>query len=166
MLRDEHNRAWGVNRQPHENVYSHLGGYGEISQYDPRCHSCWLGHPHTWEKHDRTILGGLESQAAHCERNGLPYFRLNVLDPDGNIVGQYHDYSRSLDTAIEHAKRLVADAELCEVNVWLGDRHVASVRCDSAGRRLIVERRSESDPQVWTETLHYVTETEVPRATL
>ena len=156
MLRAEHNQAWGVNRQPNEQVCSHLHGYGEMSQYDSRCHNCWLGHPHTGAEHDRTILGGLESKAAHCQRNRLPYFRLNVLDPDGNVVREYHDYSDDLDKAIEHAKGLVTHCELWEVNVWLVDQHVATVRCDWTGRRLTVERRSEAEPQVWTEKLHYV----------
>ena len=57
---------------------------------------------------------------------------------------------------IDQAKGLVKDSELCDVNVWLVDQHVAIVRCDWAGRRLKVERRSHADPQVWTETLHYV----------
>ena len=156
MLRAEHNRAWAANRQPHEEVCCNLHGYGELSQYDPRCASCWLGHRHPWEKHDESILGQLQSQAGHCQSNGLPYFRLNVLDPDGEVVGQYHDYSGDLDKAIEHAKGPVANRELWEVNVWALDRHVAHVRCDWAGRRLTVERRSDADPQVWTETLNYV----------
>jgi hypothetical protein len=55
MTREEHNAAFGVNRQPEEPVSCNTLGYGEISQYDPDCAPCWLGHSHTWEKHDQSI---------------------------------------------------------------------------------------------------------------
>lgn len=55
MLRAEHNEKYGVDRQPEEQVCCHLFGYGEISQYDPDCVCCYLGHRHTWEKHDLYI---------------------------------------------------------------------------------------------------------------
>jgi hypothetical protein len=103
--------------------------------------------PKSLPERERSTSGG--------PRRPIPY-RLNVLDPEGNVVDQYHDYSRDLDEAIEHAKGLVENRELWEVNVWLADRYLAWVRCDWAGRRLTVERRSEGDPQVWNETLHYV----------
>jgi hypothetical protein len=55
VTREEHNREWGVNRQPNEYVCCHTGGYGELSQYDPNCPACWLGHLHTWDEHDAYI---------------------------------------------------------------------------------------------------------------
>ena len=62
MTREEHNARYGASRQPPDPVHCHTLGYGELSQYDPDCTSCWLGHRHTWEKHDRSI------QAARRER--------------------------------------------------------------------------------------------------
>jgi len=56
MTREEHNRHWGVNRQPDERVHCHTFGYGEQSQYDPDCPCCWLHHEHTWKKHDQYLL--------------------------------------------------------------------------------------------------------------
>ena len=58
MTRQEHNRSYGVDRQPQEEVHCHTLGYNEFSQYDPLCTCCWLGHSHTWEKHDRNLLAG------------------------------------------------------------------------------------------------------------
>ncbi len=55
MTRDEHNRRWGVDRKPGDPVHCNTLGYGEFSQYDPLCPSCWLGHQHTWAKHDRAL---------------------------------------------------------------------------------------------------------------
>jgi hypothetical protein len=56
MTREEHNRTWGVDRQPDEYVFCHTIGYGEFSQYDPDCPACWLGHPHTWAEHDAYVI--------------------------------------------------------------------------------------------------------------
>lgn len=56
MLRIEHNREYGVDRQPEELVNCTLHGYGELSQYDPGCAACWLGHVHNWAHHDNAIL--------------------------------------------------------------------------------------------------------------
>ena len=61
MTREEHNRRWTVNRQPTDPVHCNLIGYGEISQYDPDCAACWLGHAHTWAAHDRYVLGAREA---------------------------------------------------------------------------------------------------------
>ncbi|OHD22904.1 MAG: hypothetical protein A2Y38_00785 [Spirochaetes bacterium GWB1_59_5] len=55
MTRAEHHAHYGVNRQPEEHVCCNLIGYGEISQYDPACAACWLGHRHTWAEHDRSL---------------------------------------------------------------------------------------------------------------
>jgi len=63
VTREEHNANHGANRQASDPVYCHTLGYGELSQYDPDCASCWLGHRHTWEKHDRSILGAREERA-------------------------------------------------------------------------------------------------------
>lgn len=62
MTRAEHNAHWKVDRQPSERVHCNLLGYGEISQYDPKCACCWLGQSHTWEMHDRAL-----SRARHNE---------------------------------------------------------------------------------------------------
>ena len=63
MTRDEHNAHWDVARQPGELVHCHTLGYGEFSQYDPDCSCCWLGHQHTWEKHDRYLLAARRATA-------------------------------------------------------------------------------------------------------
>ena len=55
MTRWEHNTKYLVHRLPQELVNCHTIGYGEFSQYDPRCHQCWLGHEHTWQEHDNNI---------------------------------------------------------------------------------------------------------------
>lgn len=67
MTREEHNAHHGAARRPEEHVYCHLVcGYGELSQYDPDCAACWLGHAHTWAHHDRSLL------AARAARRGRP----------------------------------------------------------------------------------------------
>jgi len=53
MTRVQHNLAFDVRRKPDELVRCHTFGYGELSQYDPACPSCWVGASHTWEEHDR-----------------------------------------------------------------------------------------------------------------
>lgn len=53
--RADHNAKWNVTRLPADVVYCHTMGYGEISQYDPDCAACWLGHLHTWDDHDRML---------------------------------------------------------------------------------------------------------------
>ena len=55
MTRAEHNQHWDANRKADEQVLCNLIGYGEMSQYDPKCAACWLGHKHTWKKHDRYL---------------------------------------------------------------------------------------------------------------
>ena len=55
MKRLEHNKKYNVNRLPNERVNCHSLGYGEFSQYDPKCHLCWLGHEHTWAEHDKIL---------------------------------------------------------------------------------------------------------------
>ncbi len=47
MTRNEYNKAKGYNYQPSDTVLN--------AAYDARCASCWLGFPHSWEKHDRDI---------------------------------------------------------------------------------------------------------------
>jgi hypothetical protein len=61
MKRQEHNRIWMTNREPGEDVLCNTVGYGEISQYDSRCSSCWLGHDHTWDQHDTSITRFVEA---------------------------------------------------------------------------------------------------------
>lgn len=68
MTRQEHNAHWGVERQPGETVFCNTLGYGEISQYDPKCPSCWLGHSHTWEKHDASLIACRAAEAEHANR--------------------------------------------------------------------------------------------------
>lgn len=63
MLRLEHNKHWQANRQTGESVLCNTLGYGEISQYDSRCASCWLGHDHTWQKHDDSIKRHVMAQS-------------------------------------------------------------------------------------------------------
>lgn len=55
MLRNEHNEQWNAHRRGDEEVLCSTFGYGEISQYDSRCSSCWLHHSHTWDHHDARI---------------------------------------------------------------------------------------------------------------
>ncbi len=63
MTREEHNAQWVVHRQPDDPVHCNLFGYGEISQYDPLCTACWLGHSgHTWEDHDRAVLAARKQE--------------------------------------------------------------------------------------------------------
>jgi hypothetical protein len=64
MTRHEHNARHGVNRQSEEHVSCNLLGYGELSQYDPDCAACWLGHAHTWNEHDRLVR---EKRASDAE---------------------------------------------------------------------------------------------------
>lgn len=52
MTRDKHNRQHGVSRKEGDTVFCNTLGYGELSQYDPECAPCWLGHQHTWAVHD------------------------------------------------------------------------------------------------------------------
>ena len=55
MKRTEHNAMWGVAKQPTDTVHCHTLGYGEFSQYDPKCAACWLGHQHSWATHDLNL---------------------------------------------------------------------------------------------------------------
>lgn len=55
MLMNEHNAYWGVKRKPEDTVCCNTLVYGELSQYDPECPACWLGHRHTWAEHDAWI---------------------------------------------------------------------------------------------------------------
>lgn len=57
MTRTQHNAYYQADRQPEEQVHCNTLGYGELSQYDPACHQCWLGHRHTWKEHDKNING-------------------------------------------------------------------------------------------------------------
>ena len=57
MTREEHNTHWGSERKAEEDVLCNTFGYGEISQYDAKCPSCWLGHSHTWAQHDASLSG-------------------------------------------------------------------------------------------------------------
>lgn len=66
MTLEEHNKSWKVNRQLHDLVLCHTLGYGEISQYDPLCSSCWLGADHNWARHDRQILERRRQDAEHA----------------------------------------------------------------------------------------------------
>lgn len=68
MTREEHNAHWKVDRQPEDTVFCNTLGYGEISQYDPECASCWLGHSHTWEKHDASLMGARAAKEEHRRR--------------------------------------------------------------------------------------------------
>lgn len=65
MLRYQHNEHFNASRTPKDDVYSMTFGYGEISQYDSRCASCWLGHSHNWEKHDASILHDISAKHQH-----------------------------------------------------------------------------------------------------
>lgn len=65
MLLVEHNTYWNVNRQPEEEVWCNLFGYGELSQYDADCPCCWLGHNHTWMEHDRYVIESRDQRLAH-----------------------------------------------------------------------------------------------------
>ena len=55
MTRHKHNEKWNSNRQSDDQVHCNLIGYGELSQYDPDCAACWLGHRHNWADHDRYL---------------------------------------------------------------------------------------------------------------
>lgn len=56
MTRAEHNALHVVERRADEYVLCNsFGRDGERNQYDGDCASCWLGHRHTWEKHDASI---------------------------------------------------------------------------------------------------------------
>lgn len=61
MMRLEHNRHHGADRAPGGVVLCSTFGYGELSQYDPCCASCWLGHGHTWAAHDRMLSAHREA---------------------------------------------------------------------------------------------------------
>lgn len=52
MTRETHNALWKSDRKPDERVICNLFGYGEKSQYDPRCPACWSNISHTWNQHD------------------------------------------------------------------------------------------------------------------
>lgn len=67
MTLAEHNAKWSVTRLPAESVFCHTLGYGEISQYDPDCASCWLGHLHTWREHDRMLEHHAAGEVADAE---------------------------------------------------------------------------------------------------
>ncbi|MFH1184481.1 MAG: hypothetical protein V1755_05520 [Chloroflexota bacterium] len=68
MTREEHNEKWNVNRQPNDPVHCNLFGYGEISQYDPLCPACWLGHSgHTWGQHDAWVLAARRAKERTTE---------------------------------------------------------------------------------------------------
>lgn len=70
MTRAEHNAYWQANRQPNEEVSCNLVGYGELTQYDADCPSCWLGHRHTWSEHDAYLVGGAARFVATVEHGG------------------------------------------------------------------------------------------------
>jgi hypothetical protein len=58
MFREQHNQRWEVNRQPHDDLYHGWElmpiptGWG----FDARCGYCYLGHAHTWQMHDDSIM--------------------------------------------------------------------------------------------------------------
>ncbi len=70
MTREEHNEHWKVDRKPEDHVFCNLIGYGEFSQYDPKCPACWLGHSHTWEEHDSWL--GEKNEEDEVNQNNAP----------------------------------------------------------------------------------------------
>lgn len=68
MTRREHNARWNAARQMTERVLCSTIGYGELSQYDPLCASCWLGQSHIWVDHDRMVLAAREASRDAEER--------------------------------------------------------------------------------------------------
>ena len=94
MTREEHNNHFGVNRDPEEHVLCNTGGYGELSQYDPLCCACWLGHPHTWAEHDSSVTRGRKAAddrltALGVRKGGyVPQRPASVLDAASARVGR------------------------------------------------------------------------------
>lgn len=68
MTRREHNEHWGVRRQMTDQVCCSTIGYGELSQYDADCASCWLHHPHIWADHDRMVTAARQDRQNAIDR--------------------------------------------------------------------------------------------------
>lgn len=109
MLRAQHNETYHVNRAADETVIPMSYG-GETAQYDGRCESCWLGHNHTWEKHDAAITR-YERDKADClarhDKAFAAYERSGVMLANMQIYwGAETTIVRKLLTL--HAKRFYA----------------------------------------------------------
>jgi hypothetical protein len=149
MLLAEHNAKWGAQRSPGEQVHCHTLGYGEFSQYDPRCAACWLGHPHAWKEHDRSIRSAVAAEEKHARVNGRTVYRVNVL-VDGEVVGEYLNHTGDLEKTIAQAVELIRGGVQVAAHVWSGAAFLAEVTTDHNGTPT-VERQAGGDPQVWVE---------------